>query len=116
MYVFAVVLQAAACSISLAMYTEPLLCCWCVPALPVQVSLVLEFCDWGSLRTALDAGAFFAEDNSLNYAAILDTAADVAKAMLHLHKNHVGGSCWPRRLSCVSAHGCVLDGLRGGLC
>jgi hypothetical protein len=26
----------------------------------VQVSLVLEYCDWGSLRTALDAGAFFA--------------------------------------------------------
>jgi serine/threonine protein kinase len=58
----------------------------------VQVSLVLEYCDWGSVRTALDAGAFFAQDNSLNYAAILDTAADVAKAMLHLHKNHVSGS------------------------
>lgn len=33
------------------------LCCF---VLPVQVSLVLEYCDWGSLRTALDAGAFFA--------------------------------------------------------
>jgi hypothetical protein len=30
-----------------------------------------------------------ADDNSLNYAAILDTAADVARAMLHLHKNQV---------------------------
>jgi hypothetical protein len=28
----------------------------------LQVSLVLEYCDWGSLRTALDAGAFFAGD------------------------------------------------------
>ncbi len=54
---------------------------------------MLEYCDWGSLRTALDAGAFFAEDNSLNYAAILDTAADVAKAMLHLHKNNVSACC-----------------------
>jgi hypothetical protein len=31
-----------------------------VPVLCVQVSLVLEYCDWGSVRTALDAGAFFA--------------------------------------------------------
>jgi hypothetical protein len=30
-----------------------------------------------------------AEDNSLNYAAILDTAADIARAMMHLHKNQV---------------------------
>lgn len=54
-----------------------------------QVNLVLEYCDWGCLRDALDAGAFFS-GGSLNYAAILDTAADVAKAMLHLHCNQVG--------------------------
>jgi serine/threonine protein kinase len=52
------------------------------------VNLVLEFCDWGCLRDALDAGAFFSS-GSLNYAAILDTAADVAKAMLHLHCHQV---------------------------
>jgi hypothetical protein len=28
-------------------------------------------------------------DNKLNYGAILDTAADVAKAMLHLHRHQV---------------------------
>lgn len=67
-------------------------CCAQLLCPAVQVSLVLEYCDWGSLRTALDAGAFFAQDNSLNYAAILDTAADVAKAMLHLHKNHVSAA------------------------
>lgn len=50
---------------------------------------MLEFCDWGCLRDALDAGAFFSS-GSLNYAAILDTAADVAKAMLHLHCHQVG--------------------------
>ena len=49
---------------------------------------MLEYCDWGCLRDALDAGAFFS-GGSLNYAAILDTAADVAKAMLHLHCNQV---------------------------
>lgn len=54
----------------------------------LQVNLVLEFCDWGCLRDTLDAGAFFSA-GSLNYAAILDTAADVAKAMLHLHCNQV---------------------------
>ena len=54
------------------------------------VSLVIEFCDLGCLRDALDAGAFFTTPgNALNYAAILETAADVAKAMLHLHARHV---------------------------
>ncbi|GFR42839.1 hypothetical protein Agub_g3797 [Astrephomene gubernaculifera] len=53
-----------------------------------EVQLVLEFCDKGCLREALDAGAFFSQQG-LNYPAILDTAADVAKAMLHLHCNDV---------------------------
>jgi serine/threonine protein kinase len=61
-----------------------------LPLLPLQqVNIVLEYCDWGCLRDALDAGAFYS-GGSLNYAAILDTAADVAKAMLHLHCNQVG--------------------------
>jgi hypothetical protein len=38
---------------------------------------------------AAAAAAAAAEDNSLNYAAILDTAADIARAMMHLHKNQV---------------------------
>ncbi|KIY99809.1 Serine/threonine-protein kinase PAK 7 [Monoraphidium neglectum] len=54
-----------------------------------EVSIVLEYCDWGCLRDALDAGAFFTADNALNYAAILDTAADVARALLHLHRHQV---------------------------
>lgn len=53
-----------------------------------QVNIVLEYCDWGCLRDALDVGAFYT-DGCLNYSAILDTAADVAKAMLHLHCNQV---------------------------
>ena len=54
-----------------------------------HLALVLEHCDGGCLRDALDAGAFFTAGNALNYAAILDTAADVAKALLHLHRHRV---------------------------
>ncbi|GLC58980.1 hypothetical protein PLESTB_001429200 [Pleodorina starrii] len=53
-----------------------------------EVQLVLEFCDKGCLRDALNAGAFFSAEG-LNYPAILETAADIAKAMLHLHLNDV---------------------------
>ncbi|GIL91517.1 hypothetical protein Vretimale_18402 [Volvox reticuliferus] len=53
-----------------------------------EVQLVLEFCDRGCLRDALDGGAFFSAEG-LNYPAILETAADIAKAMLHLHMNDV---------------------------
>lgn len=66
----------------------------------LQVNLVLEYCDWGCLRDALDAGAFFS-GGSLNYAAILDTAADVAKAMLHLHCNQV----WTSGINSANAPG-----------
>ncbi|GLC33295.1 hypothetical protein PLESTB_000349600 [Pleodorina starrii] len=53
-----------------------------------EVQLVLEYCDKGCLREALDAGIFFGQ-TGLNFSAILDTAADVAKALLHLHLNDV---------------------------
>ncbi len=49
---------------------------------------MLEYCDHGCLRDAIDGGAFLLP-GGLNYAAVLDTAADVAKAMLHLHCNQV---------------------------
>jgi serine/threonine protein kinase len=50
-----------------------------------EVQLVLEFCDQGCLRDALDAGAFFTAAGVLNLPGILDTACDVARAMVHLH-------------------------------
>jgi hypothetical protein len=132
-----------------------------------EVNLIIEYCDFGCLRDALDAGAFFSYGaeavrgavcvcvclyvcvcpvcvnpvcvclccghanvcpevrcrhhthhtahtahapqppsttpslhththpaGALNYAAILDTAADVAKAMLHLHCNQVRRRWW----------------------
>ncbi|KAG2450299.1 hypothetical protein HYH02_004806 [Chlamydomonas schloesseri] len=53
-----------------------------------EVRLVLEFCDRGCLRDALDGDAFLTPAG-VNYRGVLDTAADVAKAMLHLHLNDV---------------------------
>ncbi|KAF5837079.1 hypothetical protein DUNSADRAFT_4860 [Dunaliella salina] len=53
-----------------------------------NVQLVLEYCDRSSLRDALDAGLFMTP-RGMNYAALLDCAMDVAKAMLHLHCNNV---------------------------
>eukprot|EP00775_Hariotina_reticulata_P009645 gene9645-9805_t len=43
----------------------------------------------GAARDALDQGGFYSSGGALNYGAILDTAADVAKAMLHLHCHQV---------------------------
>ncbi|KAG2490227.1 hypothetical protein HYH03_011352 [Edaphochlamys debaryana] len=49
-----------------------------------EVRLVLEYCDGGSLRDALDGDAFLTA-GGVNYRGVLDSAADIAKALLHLH-------------------------------
>ncbi|KAG2500643.1 hypothetical protein HYH03_001410 [Edaphochlamys debaryana] len=49
-----------------------------------EVRLVLEFCDKGSLKDALDQHAFM-QGGALNLSAMLETAADIAKAMVHMH-------------------------------
>ncbi|WIA08278.1 hypothetical protein OEZ85_007721 [Tetradesmus obliquus] len=54
-----------------------------------EVRLVLEYCDKGCLRDALDSALFRLGADAINYLAVLDTAADVAKAMLHLHSCNV---------------------------
>ncbi|KAG2437309.1 hypothetical protein HXX76_005966 [Chlamydomonas incerta] len=60
-----------------------------------EVRLVLEYCDKGSLQDALEQHAFMstggdgAGTGALNLAAILETAADVAKAMVHMHAANV---------------------------
>ncbi|PNG99656.1 Mitogen-activated protein kinase kinase kinase MLT, partial [Tetrabaena socialis] len=53
-----------------------------------EVRLVLEFCDKGSLKDALDQQAFL-QGGALNLCAMLETAADVAKAMVHMHAANV---------------------------
>ncbi|GAX79340.1 hypothetical protein CEUSTIGMA_g6782.t1 [Chlamydomonas eustigma] len=53
-----------------------------------EVRLVIEYCNLGCLRTALDAGIFFSSCG-FNFQAVLDTAADIARAMVHLHRSNV---------------------------
>ncbi|GIL79156.1 hypothetical protein Vretimale_16700 [Volvox reticuliferus] len=53
-----------------------------------EVRLVLEYCDKGSLKDALDQHAFM-QGGGLNLPAMLETAADVAKAMVHMHASNV---------------------------
>ncbi|GAX76175.1 hypothetical protein CEUSTIGMA_g3619.t1 [Chlamydomonas eustigma] len=64
----------------------------------LQVQIVLEYCDCGNLRNALTQGCFLIQDKSHrnysvsrapDYAAVLDTALDIASGMLHLHNSNV---------------------------
>ena len=63
-----------------------------------QVRLVLEFCDIGNMRDALDRGVFLmkgsrndapAGEREVNYSSVLDTAIDIATGMAHLHASNV---------------------------
>mmetsp|Transcript_38872 Transcript_38872/g.115659 ORF Transcript_38872/g.115659 Transcript_38872/m.115659 type:complete len:959 (-) Transcript_38872:492-3368(-) len=54
-----------------------------------EIRLVLELCDYGSLRDCLDSGAYRMADGSPNLAAVLDTAIDCAKAMVHMHRQDI---------------------------
>jgi serine/threonine protein kinase len=50
----------------------------------------MEYADYGTLRDLLDSAALLALPlGQLNYRAVLDTCADVAKGMLHLHSLNV---------------------------
>jgi hypothetical protein len=60
------------------------------PSTCYELRLVLEYCNKGSLSNILaDYGGFKEEEGQLDYAAVLETAADIAKGMLHLHKNNI---------------------------
>jgi serine/threonine protein kinase len=52
---------------------------------------VCEYCDRGSLREALDLGAFRKAGSvtGINYPAVLDTAMEIATAVAHLHYRNV---------------------------
>ena len=56
-----------------------------------QVRLLLEFMDLGTLREALDRHVFFYKPpyQGLDYCSVLDTAADIAKGLLHLHSLNI---------------------------
>lgn len=52
--------------------------------------LVLELCDRGSLRELLNKGGFKQPGSSLpDMAKVLETALDVARAMVHLHSENI---------------------------
>jgi serine/threonine protein kinase len=59
------------------------------PPTGFEIQLVLEYCNAGALRDVLDYRAFQMPDGKLNYAAVLDTAIDIARGMQHLHKVNV---------------------------
>jgi len=50
---------------------------------------VLELCDLGSLKELLAAGGLMGPTGRPNMQAIIATALDVARAMLHLHSENV---------------------------
>ena len=50
----------------------------------LELRLVLQFCDCGSLRDVLDQGAFL-QGKGVNYRAVLETALDIARGMMQLH-------------------------------
>ncbi|GLI65793.1 hypothetical protein VaNZ11_009413 [Volvox africanus] len=53
-----------------------------------EVRLVLEYCDKGCLKDALDQHVFM-QGGTFNLGGVLETAADVAKAMVHMHAANV---------------------------
>jgi serine/threonine protein kinase len=79
-----------------------------------EVQLVLEYCDQGSLRQLLNkSGPFKAPDGGRDMLLILDTALDVARAMVHLHsENIIHSDLKVRTISKVHCQkGCMLVSL-----
>lgn len=54
-----------------------------------QVRIILEFCDLGNLRDALDQGILKGKNGKPDYAAVLDTAVEIASGMVHLHASNI---------------------------
>lgn len=55
-----------------------------------EMRLVLEYCDKGSLSDYVKSrGGIRDPEGQLDYSAVLETAADVARAMIHLHLNNI---------------------------
>ncbi len=55
----------------------------------LEVQMVLELCDLGNLRTALEIGFMLTSDGRVNYLGMLDLAIGIASGMLHLHKLNI---------------------------
>jgi serine/threonine protein kinase len=55
----------------------------------MEVQMVLELCNLGSLRSMLEAGLIITHDVCINYPGLLEVASGIAKGMLHLHKLNI---------------------------
>uniref|UniRef100_A0A7S0WL53 Protein kinase domain-containing protein n=1 Tax=Chlamydomonas leiostraca TaxID=1034604 RepID=A0A7S0WL53_9CHLO len=77
-----------------------------------EVRLVIEFCDKGSLRDALNRGVFVTAESRVNMVWVVETALDVARAMLHLHCNNVLHADLKARNVMLSSAGNEGRGLR----
>jgi serine/threonine protein kinase len=55
----------------------------------LQVRLVLELCDRGSLKELLNTGGLRVADGKPDMVGVVATALDVARAMLHLHSENI---------------------------
>ena len=83
----------------------------------LELRLVLELCDCGSLRDVLDQGAFLQGDGRVNYRAVLETALDIARGMMQLHALdlvHSDLKVW--RPECGAGHCWERPGVAGGEC
>jgi serine/threonine protein kinase len=60
-----------------------------VAASAFEVQIILEYCDRGTLHDALIRHAFFLPDGRVNYLAVLETAADMARGLAHLHASNI---------------------------
>lgn len=55
----------------------------------MQLRLVLEMADLGNLKEFLGRGGFRLPDTQHDMAAIVATALDITRAMLHLHTENI---------------------------
>jgi len=74
-----------------------------------QVRLVLELCDLGNLKEFLGRRGFQLGNGMHDMPAIVATALDIARAMLHLHTENIIHSDLKVRPAGTARYGCVLE-------
>ncbi|GAX77392.1 hypothetical protein CEUSTIGMA_g4838.t1 [Chlamydomonas eustigma] len=75
-----------------------------------EVQIVMEYCERGSLRRLLNHGVFKLDEEVVNYPAVLETAADIAKGMIQLHSLNVVHSDLKAQNILLKSNGCEARG------